>query len=357
MPLPLDPSQCVVNLLSTLRCAKANMIWVQCHHKMATNSKWNKETNPNAISQKLSTIQCVFLFKLFLWKCRIFTILVVLKGSRLKRLRYGIHNHLRYKMIFLHVPLHVPWEMSRIVDLQFKVRPCWLGHVGTQKPKKDKSFRKSPYNLWSPNICSIFVQHQVPHCHRSQDDFIMSLKIISDIFVDSQSAMPLPLDPSQCIVNLLSTLRCAKANMIWVQCHHKMATNSKWNKETNPNGISQKLSTIQCVFLFKLFLWKCRIFTILVVLKGSRLKRLRYGIHNYLRYKMNFLHVPLHVPREMSRIVDLQFKVRPCWLGHVGTQKPKKDKSFRKSPYNLLSPNICSIFISSCHWKLLATSF
>ena len=149
---------------------------------MATNSKWNKETNPNGISQKLSTIQCLFLFKLFLWKCRIFTILVVLKGSRLKRLRYGIHNHLRYKMNFLHVPLHVPWEMSRIVDLQFKVRPCWLGHVGTQKPKKDKSFRKSPYNLLSPNICSIFFQHQVPHCHRSQDDFIMSLKIISDIF-------------------------------------------------------------------------------------------------------------------------------------------------------------------------------
>ena len=88
-----------------------------------------------------------------------FTILVALKGSRLKRLRYGIHNHLRYNMNFLHVPLHVPWEMSRIVDLQFKVRPCWFGHVGTQKPKKDKSFRKSPYNflnLLSPNICNIF---------------------------------------------------------------------------------------------------------------------------------------------------------------------------------------------------------
>ena len=119
-----------------------------------------------------------------------FTILVVLKGSRLKRLRYGIHNHLRYNMNFLHVPLHVPWEMSRIVDLQFKVRPCWFGHVGTQKPKKDKSFRKSPYNflnLLSPNICNIFFQHQVPHCHRSQNDFIMSLNIISDIFSDSDS--------------------------------------------------------------------------------------------------------------------------------------------------------------------------
>ena len=152
-----------------------------------------------------------------------FTILVALKGSRLKRLRYGIHNHLRYNMNFLHVPLHVPWEMSRIVDLQFKVRPCWFGHVGTQKPKKDKSFRKSPYkflNLLSPNICNMFFQHQVPHGHRSQNDFIMSSKIISDIFLDSQSAMLLPLDPSQsqCIVNLLSTLRCAKAKMMQLFC-------------------------------------------------------------------------------------------------------------------------------------------
>ena len=48
-----------------------SVFWVQCHHKMATNAKWNKETNPNEISQKLSTIQCLFLFKLFLWKCRI----------------------------------------------------------------------------------------------------------------------------------------------------------------------------------------------------------------------------------------------------------------------------------------------
>ena len=42
--------------------------------------------------------------------------------------------------------------------------------------------------------------------------FIMSLQRISDIFLDSQSAMLFPLDPSQCIANLLSTLRCAKAN-------------------------------------------------------------------------------------------------------------------------------------------------
>ena len=161
-----------------------------------------------------------------------FTILVVLKGSRLKRLRYGIHNHLRYNMNFLHVPLHVPWEMSRIVDLQFKVRPCWFGHVGTQKPKKDKSFRKSPYNflnLLSPNICNIFFQHQVPHCHRSQKDFIMSLNIISDIFSDSdsQSAMFLPLKLSQCIVDLLSALRCAKANMM--QLFFVLGPVSPWN--------------------------------------------------------------------------------------------------------------------------------
>ena len=215
-----------------------SLFLVQCHHKMATNAKCNKKTKPNEISQKLSTIQCLFLFKLFLGKCRIFTILVALKGSRLKRLRYGIHNHLRYKMNFLHVPLHVPWEMPRIVDLQFKVHPCWIGHVGTQKPKKDKSFRKSPYNflnLLSPNICNIFFQHQVLHCHRSQNDFIMSLKIISDIFSDSdsQSAMFLPLKLSQCIVDLLSTLRCTKANITMCDTYkttvpEKSATHKKF---------------------------------------------------------------------------------------------------------------------------------
>ena len=114
-------------------------------------------------------------------------------------------------MNFLHVPLHVPREMSRIVDLQFKVRPCWLGHVGTQKPKNDKSFRKSPYNLLSPNICS---QHQVPHCHRSQDDFIMSLKIISDIFLDSQSAILLSLDPSYVLSQFAFHPPSRKANMM-----------------------------------------------------------------------------------------------------------------------------------------------
>ena len=56
----------------------------------------------------------------------------------------------------------------------------------------------------------------MPHCHRSQNDFIMSLNIISDIFSDSdsQSAMFLPLKLSQCIVYLLSTLRCTKANLM-----------------------------------------------------------------------------------------------------------------------------------------------
>ena len=194
-----------------------------------------KKLIPTKFHQKLGTIQCLFLFKLFLWKCQIFTILVVLKGSRLKRLRYGIHTHLRCKINFLHVPLHVPWEMSRIVDLQFKVRPCWLGHVGTQKPKKDTSFRKSPYNLLSRNICSIFFQHQVPHCHTSQNDFIMSLKIISDIFLDSQSAMLLPLDPHNVIYVMSICFPPSVAekpiwcncSLFWVQCHHKMATNSK----------------------------------------------------------------------------------------------------------------------------------
>ena len=51
--------------------------------------------------------------------------------------------------------------------------------------------------------------------HRSQNVFIMSLKFLSDIFLDSQSAKLL-LNPSQCIVNLLSTLGRTKTNTIHI---------------------------------------------------------------------------------------------------------------------------------------------
>ena len=130
------------------------------------------------------------------------------------------------------------------------------------------------------------------------------------------------------------------------------------------------LNTLQCLFLFNLFVWKCWIFTMLVVLKGSWQKPLRYGIHNHLCYKMSFFHVPLHVPCEMSRIVDLHFKVRPCWLGHVGNNKkhqqvfPQKSlQPFKPQHMQHLFPTSSATWttgpkmISSCHWICLATCF
>ena len=53
------------------------------------------------------------------------------------------------------------------------------------------------------------------------------IEIISDIFLDSQSAMLLPLDPSQCIVNLLSTLRRKSQYDATVLCFGSSVT-IKW---------------------------------------------------------------------------------------------------------------------------------
>ena len=98
--------------------------------KIATKSKGNKETSLNEISKKTGIHFNVCFYSVSLLEN---DMLVVLKGPWQKTLRYGIHNHFCYKMSFFHVPLHVPCEMSLIVDLHFKVRPCWLGHVGTKK--------------------------------------------------------------------------------------------------------------------------------------------------------------------------------------------------------------------------------
>ena len=121
--------------------------------KIATNSKGNKETSLNEISKKTGIHFNVCFYSVSLLEN---DMLVVLKGPWQKPLRYGIHDHFCYKMSFFHVPFHVPCEVSRIVDLHFKVRPC-------RQQQKHKSFRKSPYNPSNPNICSIFFQHQVPH--------------------------------------------------------------------------------------------------------------------------------------------------------------------------------------------------
>ena len=87
----------------------------------------------------------------------------------------------------------------------------------------------------------------------------MSLIFLSDILLDSQSAMFLPLNPSQCIVNLLSTLGRTKTNMMQMffvsgPVSLKLQPTQKATKKLVSTKSPKKLNELQCLFLFNLFI-------------------------------------------------------------------------------------------------------